>query len=55
MNRYDVSLPLYLDREGALYRQMSLGRTPDLVSLRVVEMYATVQAVGKGRDAVGPG
>ena len=55
MNRYDVSLPFYLDREGTLYRQMGLGRTPDLVSLRVVELYATLQVVGRGRDPVGPG
>ena len=55
VNRYDVSLPFYLDRDRALYRQMGLGRTPDLVSLHVVEIYATAQVVGRGRDAVGPG
>ena len=55
MNRYDVSLPFYLDRDRALYQQMGLGRTPDLVSLRIVEHYATFQVMGRGRDAVGPG
>ena len=55
MNRYDISLPFYLDQDRALYWQMDLGRTPDLVALRGVHVYATLEAVGGGRDAVGPG
>ena len=55
MNRYDISLPFYLDQDRALYWQMGLGRGPDLVALKVVKGYATLQVVGRGRDTVGPG
>ena len=53
--RYDISLPFYLDRDRALYWQMGLGRTPEYASIPVVEVYATLQLVGKGRDPFGPG
>ena len=55
ITRYDVSLPLYLSGDRALYRQMGLGMTPNLVSLTVVELYAAETMIGEEMDAFEPG